>query len=264
MIDFHSHLVPGVDDGAATLEETRASLAAFRDQGVTTVVTTPHLRGSETQDPGRISALLAALDGAWEGVAELAAAEFPELRLARGCEVMLDTPDPDLSDPRVRLAGTRFVLVEFPFMTVPPNVGTPLFELKMAGWTPVIAHPERYDNLDPELRGPEEWRRMGAHLQVNGGSLLGKYGAAAERTAWALLRRGYVDYLGSDYHARGTLHVAAACAALTAAGGEEQAELLLRVNPGRLLEGEAPLPVPPLRAGGSAPFWKRLFGAGRG
>lgn len=263
MIDFHNHLLPGVDDGAATLEETRASLAAFREQGVTTVVTTPHLRGSATDRPEEISRLLAGIDAAWDGVASLAAAEFPELRLARGCEVMLDTPAPDLSDPRIRLAGTRFVLVEFPFMAVPPNVGATLFELKMAGWTPVVAHPERYENLDADLRAPQEWRRMGAHLQVNGGSLLGKYGSTAERTAWALLRRGYVDYLGSDYHARGTLHVAAAFAALAAAGGEEQAELLFRVNPGRLLDGEAPLPVPPLRAGGAAPFWKRIFGAAR-
>jgi protein-tyrosine phosphatase len=263
MIDFHSHLVPGVDDGAATLDDTRAALAAFRDQGVTTVVTTPHLRGSETEHPERLSGLLATFDAAWDGVAKLAAAEFPELRLARGCEVMLDTPAPDLSDPRVRLAGTRFVLVEFPFMGVPPNIGTTLFEIKMGGWTPVVAHPERYDNLDADLRAPEEWRRMGAHLQVNDGSLLGKYGAAAERTAWALLRRGWVDYLGSDYHARGTLHVAAAFSALARAGGEEQAELLFRVNPERLLEGEAPLPVPPLPDRTPPPFWKRVFGGGR-
>lgn len=263
MIDFHSHLVPGVDDGAATLEETRASLAAFRDQGVTAVVTTPHLRGSDTQRPERLSALLATLDAAWDGVAALAAAEFPALRLARGCEVMLDTLAPDLSDPRVRLAGTRFVLVEFPYMAVPPNARTPLFEIKMGGWSPVIAHPERYENIGPALEGPEEWRRAGAHLQVNGGSLLGKYGAAAERAAWALLRRGWVDYVGSDYHARGRLHVAAAFSALVRAGGEEQADLLFRANPERLLAGKAPLPVPPLRGGGAAPFWKRIFGGGR-
>lgn len=263
LTDFHSHLVPAVDDGAASLEETRASLAAFREQGVTAVVTTPHLRGSATERPDELARLLGAMDAAWEEVTALGAAEFPEIRLERGCEVMLDTPSPDLSDPRVRIAGTPFVLVEFPFMMVPPNVGTALFELKMAGWTPVVAHPERYDNLDrEELAGPDEWRRMGAHLQVNGASLIGKYGADAQRSAWALLRRGWVDYLSSDYHARGRLHVASASGALAAAGGAEQARLLLEVNPARLLEGLAPLPVPPLARKQAAPFWSRVFGRG--
>jgi protein-tyrosine phosphatase len=65
----------------------------------------------------------------------------------RGAEVALDTPDPDLSDDRVRLAGTRFVLVEFAYMTVPPNAGSVLRRIRDAGWVPVLAHPERYTRL---------------------------------------------------------------------------------------------------------------------
>ena len=121
---------------------------------------------------------------------------------------MLDTPSPDLSDARLRLGGTRFTLVEFPFMVIPPNGPRALFELKMAGWAPVLAHPERYGNASAEFGDAEEWRRVGAHLQVNCGSLLGRYGAKAQQLAWGLLERGWVDYLSSDYHARGTCPVA--------------------------------------------------------
>lgn len=257
MIDFHSHLIPGVDDGAQSLDETRAALAAFAAQGVRTVVTTPHFRASQLERRAEMEDFFAHLDPAWESMRALAAAEFSGVRVERGLEVMLDTPSADLSDPRLRLAGTSFVLVEFPFMAVPPNAAQAIYELRLRGWTPIIAHPERYANL----RHPDataEWRRVGAYLQVNAGSLLGKYGVEPKRMAWGLLRRGLADYIASDYHARGSVHLAGARAALEAAGAAEQARLLLDENGTRMLAGEAPLEVPPLTERRS--FWQKLFG----
>jgi protein-tyrosine phosphatase len=259
VIDFHNHLVPGVDDGAATLDEARAALREMHAQGVRTLVATPHLAGTLTLRGPELAGYMARVDEAWLALKQAAAEELPGLRLERGFEVNLDTPAPDLSDPRTRLAGTRFVLVEFPHMTVPPAAAEALFALKMRGWTPVVAHPERYSNLDAELRGPEEWRRVGAALQVNGGSVLGRYGDGARRTAWRLLRRGWADFVCSDYHARGSCHVADCRRALESAGGAAQAALLMEENPARLLRGEAPLPVPPLGRE-PRPLWKRLFG----
>lgn len=259
MIDFHNHLIPGVDDGAASLDESRAALEAYRAQGVRAVVATPHLRASLADTPAALDAYLAEVDAAWARLAALAAAEFPEMRLERGFEVMLDTPAPRLDDPRLRLAGTPFVLVEFPFMTVPPNADRTLFELKVAGWTPVIAHPERYSNADAAGRQAAEWKRVGGLLQVNAGSVLGKYGPEARRLAWSLLGQGMADYVCSDHHARGTLHLAACRDVLAQAGGEAQARRLMDENPARLLAGEQPLPVEPLRRR-KASFWSRLFG----
>ncbi|MDB4948738.1 MAG: hypothetical protein JWM27_1387 [Gemmatimonadetes bacterium] len=257
MIDFHSHLVPGVDDGAADLDQSREALAAMRAQGVTALVTTPHVRGSQTERPDELGAFLAQVDAGFEALRGMAADEFPGLRVERGHEVMLDTPRPDLSDPRLRLAGTSFVLVEFPFMAVPPHASQVIFDLKMQGWQPVIAHPERYSNVDPTLAEAAEWRRVGAYLQVNGGSLLGRYGKGAGEVAWDLLRSGMVDYLSSDYHARGSLWIAEAVAALVAEGGAEQARLLTEVNPARMLDGQPPEPVPALQRPPS--FWRRLL-----
>src|SRR5690242_5303918 len=151
MIDFHNHVVPGVDDGAADLPQALAALAAFAAQGVDTVVATPHVSGAATLDPAALARTLARLDRGWEALRAAAAADFPALRLERGAEVMLDVPAPDLADPRLRLAGTPFVLVEFPFMAVPPHAGEALARLREAGWRPVLAHPERYQGAAPVL-----------------------------------------------------------------------------------------------------------------
>jgi protein-tyrosine phosphatase len=255
MIDFHNHLIPGVDDGAADVEQARAGLQAFREQGVHTAVATPHVNGSLTRTPAALAERLAELDAGWAEL-EAAAAESG-VRVLRGAEIMLDVPAPDLADPRLRLAETRSVLVEFPFMNVPPNAMQALFELTLAGWTPVLAHPERYANAAHGLADAAEWRRMGAALQVNAGSLLGRYGKPASELAWGLVEHGLVSYLASDYHARGRCPVAECRAELERRGGEHQARLLMEENPRRMLEGAPPLPVPPLAAPRS--FWKRIL-----
>ena len=247
MLDFHNHLIPGVDDGASDADQAREALAAMREQGVDTVIATPHLKGTVTESRDALARRLAELDRGWDELRRVAGAEFPGMKLARGVELMLDSPRPDLSDERVRLAGSSFVLVEFASMTVPNRSTDVLFSLAMDGVRPVVAHPERYSNLAgrvEELVG--EWKRTGAFLQVNSGSLAGRYGEKVERLAWELLEIGCVDYLSSDYHARGRLSVRECRAAFERAGGLAQFELLTEGNPRRLLSDELPEPVPPL------------------
>ena len=229
------------------------------DAGVRALVVTPHLDGSLTTQPERLEARLAELDAAWVQLKCLADEQFPDLRAGARPRGDARPPELDLSDARVRLAGTRFALVEFPYMNVPPRSIQAVFELKMKGWVPVIAHPERYQGVDGELRVVEEWRRVGGLLQVNAGSLLGYYGERAKLTAWRLLRRGWVSYLSSDYHARGRFPLEDARAKLEEKGGEEQALLLLETNGARLLEGLEPEAVPPIELA-RRPWWKRLVG----
>lgn len=260
MIDFHNHLLPGVDDGSASLDETRAALRQMREQGISSLITTSHLDGDLTLRPEALEAALVPMDAAWERVRAMVAEEFPDLRIARGHEVMLNTPSPDLSDPRLRLAGTSFALVEFPYMKVPPNSADTVFQLKMKGWKPVIAHPERYGGIDQRMEIIGAWRRVGGLLQVNCGSLLGRYGGEAKAIAWRLLGRGWVDYLSSDFHARGRCNTAGARARLEEKGGAMQARLLTEINPARLLADEMPEPVPPLvppKPGLWQRIWKR-------
>lgn len=256
LVDLHNHLIPGVDDGASDIDQSRTALAALQDAGVTSLVATPHLKGSLTLEPEALDARLREIDTGWEKLEALAAAEFPALHLGRGVELMLDTPSPDLSDPRLRLAGGNFVLLEFPFMVVPPRSVHAIADLRMQGWKPVIAHPERYSGVDQRLEIVAEWRRCGGILQVNVGSLAGRYGEEARLRAEALLQRGWVDLLASDYHTREKLMIRVAYSRLKEMGAEEQAQLLLMTNPRRLLEGNDPVPVRPCMAQRS--LWERL------
>ncbi|CAN5659002.1 tyrosine-protein phosphatase [soil metagenome] len=263
MIDFHNHLIPGVDDGAADLEQSHAALGALHDQGVRTIITTPHLPGSLLSRPGPLAKVMAEIDDAWERLQDMSQREFPEICLKRGAEIALDSPSPDVSDPRVRLAGTSFVLVEFPYMSVPPNSVNAIYELRAKGWNPIIAHPERYSGVDSELQVFEEWRRVGGLLQVNCGSLMGRYGKLVQTTAWRLLELGWVCYLSSDYHARGRCPVSDARLLLESKGAEEQAVLLLEHNGALLLKDEQPRSVDPVLKRRRS-LWSRGFDFFRG
>lgn len=261
VVDIHNHLIPGVDDGARDADEARAGLEAMIAGGVLGLVVTPHLDASLGRRPARLEERLAEIDAGWAALTRVAATLPRAPRLERGAEVKLDTPEPDLSDPRTRLAGGRFALVEFPYFNVPPRSETVLEALRRQDVTPVIAHPERYRGLRDQLETVATWRAAGAYLQVNGASLVGRYGAEARTTALLLLRRGWADYVSSDYHARGRTEIESYRAILLELGGEERTDRLLYANAARLLEGEPPLPVPalPLRRG----FWERIAGAFR-
>jgi protein-tyrosine phosphatase len=239
IVDFHNHLVPGVDDGARDAAESSRALAAMAAEGVTALVTTPHVELS-LASRGAMTERLAELDRGWSTLVTCAEGVMD---VRRGAELRLDAADPDLDDGRLRLDGGRFALVEFPFFAIPPRSTRLLSLIVQRGWVPVIAHPERYAGIDPRLDVVGEWRAAGALLQVNGGSLLGRHGERARTVAIALLGRGWADYLSSDYHARGQPRIGGYRAWLSSRGGNEQADLLTRTNPARLLRGESPLPV---------------------
>ncbi len=258
MVDFHNHLIPGVDDGAQTIEQSCAALSAFAEDGVSTIITTPHFYASLTLNPPLAAARLAEIDRGWLKLTAHAREHHPELELRRGVELALDAPEARIEDSRLRLAGSHFVLVEFPYMTVPPRSSALISELRARAYSPIIAHPERYVGYHKDNSLGELWRRSGGFLQVTGSSLLGRYGPAARRLAFGLLELGWVDYLCTDYHARGKTGAAHYRALLTELAGNEQAELLTTINPGRILNDEAPLPVPPLRVRRS--LWNRVSG----
>lgn len=249
MIDLHNHVVPGVDDGARDVPEAVAALQRLADAGARAVLTTPHFQGSLTLQPAAQAERLAELDHGWERLLE--APDRPPMDLFRGVEVLLDVPAPRLDDERVRIAGGPFALVEFPYMTVPPGSTRPLETLRGDGWVPILAHPERYNGAGSTpaqmVDWARRWRNAGAYLQINGPALLGRYGAEARRRALALLEAGVVDYMGSDYHARGEPRIQEYMAVMREGGHDGALTVLTETNPGRLLDGLPPLPVPPVR-----------------
>ena len=257
--EFHCHLVPGVDDGSRTLEDALHSIDRMVSAGVTGVIATPHysasLAGHRDFEP-----YMAFLDRRWALVRDSVARDYPHLEFRRGLEVRLDTPEPDVSDPRLRLGGTEFVLVEWPRFTAPPAAPALLAHVAASGCRPILAHPERYRGIDDELEAVRAWKRAGALLQGNYGSMAGQNGPHARKLIFRMLEEGLLDYLSSDFHGRPeyTLYLPPGASELTRRGGDGQLDLLGKINPGRLFEGKPPLAVPPLTV--DAPLMRMLDG----
>lgn len=246
LVDVHSHLVPGVDDGAKDVEAVLASVERFMALGIRRIITTPHIRASLTQNTDRYHARLSQVDEAFAEASGALAEQFPEFEYQRGHEVLLDVPAPDFSDPRIRMGGTSFVLVEWPRLTIPPGTPRVLSWIREQGYRPIVAHPERYGGMAGSDKLARRWRDAGAYLQVNYGSLAGRYGAQAEEMALELLEDGLVDYLASDFHGHSTLKVYRSEAATVFEERDATAalDILSRTNPGRILDDLEPLPVP--------------------
>jgi protein-tyrosine phosphatase len=260
IVDVHNHLVPGVDDGARDLSAVLDSVERMTRSSIRRIITTPHIDGSLTHDSARLESRLSSVTTAWERAAAAIRETFPEVEFQRGHEVCIDVPEVDFSDPRIRMAGTSFVLVEWPRLQLPPATARALAHIREAGYHPIVAHPERYAGLGRAIGVAGKWRDAGAYLQVNYGSLVGRYGSEAQSNALGLLERGWVDYLSSDFHGHASLKVYKdeSWAMLEDLGAHEVLHYLCRTNPGRILGDELPLPVPLLPA--ERRFWARVKG----
>lgn len=259
--DLHTHLIPGVDDGPETPTEAQRAVEALTAAGVDRAVATPHLDASTLNREEDRRERIAAFDRGWERLTESASGRFGVADLHRGAEVRLDEPLPEELDPRVRLAGTRYVLVEFAAFRLPQYAGRQLGEIAGAGYRPVLAHAERFVGIRARMGEVEDWRGQGVRLQVNAGSLVGQYGPRIQATAWELLRRGWADVVASDYHGRNTVRLGAAREAVVGRDGREPWQVLTELNPSRILEDRETVPVPPLSR--DRGWWERLTAAFR-
>jgi len=263
VVDLHSHLVPGVDDGARTVQDVLEGIGRMVERRVSHVVTTPHLDGTLTLLTDRFAERMEEMDKAFTRARRAVKETFPDVTFQRANEVALDHPEPDLTDPRLQLNGAGYVLVEWPRLSVPPSSGRVLERLEEQGIRLLLAHPERYRLGERHMELMESWKEAGACLQVNYGSLAGAYGPDARRRSLELLSRGWVDCLATDFHGRAGLRLFMEAARehfpVPDPEGESESEvwnLLTRANPRRILDGVAPAPVPPLERGEG--FWTRL------
>jgi protein-tyrosine phosphatase len=244
VIDLHCHLLPGVDDGSRSLEQSVRVLEAMREGGVTAVCLTPH------HSIGRLAAGVASHDAAFERLSAQAPAA---IALHRGVELMLDRPVSAelLEYPAVRLGGTRYVLVEVPPALAVPAISNALRHVSALGLVPLLAHPERYTGCRPE--SVREWKASGAVMQVDATTLLGS-GRRGQR-ARELLAHGLADIIAADNPGDDRM-LGTAFRYLCEHDGERQADLLTRQNPGAILaEGELEA-VPPLAI--KLPLFDRL------
>ncbi|MDO7875259.1 CpsB/CapC family capsule biosynthesis tyrosine phosphatase [Hymenobacter sp. ASUV-10] len=198
--DMHSHLLPGLDDGAETIEHSLDLLRAMRALGYRKLVMTPHIMGDFYKNtPEGIRAALKLLTEA------AAAAGLGDVELGCAAEYYLDEfLGRKLADGTEMLTfggDKRYLLFETSYMNEPLNLMETVFELKSQGYQPVLAHPERYTYLYGRFSEIEKLRQeYGVLMQLNINSLVGYYSPAAQKVAEQLVDGGLVDFVGSDAH----------------------------------------------------------------
>jgi protein-tyrosine phosphatase len=237
-IDLHLHFVPGVDDGVRTLDEALAVIRGLKALGYERLVTTPHIRSGMFEN--RKAGLSAAFAGFLESIQ--GHTDLPTLELS--AEHHCDSTFLELFQAGELLPypGGRALLVEFPNEAFPLGFEQLAFRLRLKGLTPVIAHPERYVPLFKRSSAIDRMLDQDVLFQLDLMALVGKYGRAAQSAAERMLEEGVYAIAASDAHGPEDLpRTERAIQQLFALVGDEEANVLLRENPRRLLEGRAVL-----------------------
>ena len=195
MIDIHSHILPRVDDGARTLEDSVRMVRELGEAGISKIIATPHYvdETSYTSPKSTNEKLLAELRSALK-VAGI------DVEVYLGNEIHITERLLELVEEGTvaTLANTRYILVELPMNGVFPNAEDILMETMEVGYKVVLAHPERYTEFTIEK--VEEWRELGILMQCEIGSLSGRYGKEARKLAREMARRRLVWKIASDIH----------------------------------------------------------------
>lgn len=193
--DMHSHLIPGIDDGAQTIEDSIALVKEFQALGFESLVTTPHIKSDYyPNDPAIIN----------NGLNELRKAlhengiHFP---IKAAAEYYVDERFVEmLENGPLMTINENEVLIEFSFVFEPMRINDILFNMQTKGYKPVIAHPERYNYYHPKPQAYRELKDRGCLLQLNAIALTGYYGRTVKEVAEKLLQEELYDYCGSDMH----------------------------------------------------------------
>jgi protein-tyrosine phosphatase len=196
MVDIHHHLLPGLDDGSNSIETSIEMARIAASDGITHIICTPHANGQYRFDPAVNAAKVAELQS------RLAAEDVP-ITLGSGCDFHLsyDNVNDAKRDPgRYSINGLGYLLVEPPDYGIPPGMAETLYELQLAGLTPILTHPERNPTLQSEPERLKPWLRGGLLIQLTADSLTGHKGRRAERIAHQLLEKRWVHFLATDAH----------------------------------------------------------------
>ena len=233
MVDIHCHILPETDDGSVSLEESVEMCRLAAEDGITTIVATPHMFDGVHKTPDR-ETILRRIDAVMKATGHtIEIVPGGEVRYSH--EIFDESRDP-LS--RIRLNGGSYMLLEFPFQMVPPNIENTIFQILNAGITPVIAHPERNKRLQKHPEILASLIDRGAFSQLDAGSLTGGFGAESLDSARKLLRGGMAHFIATDAHHAGRRRPNLTDAVLIAAEivGLEAARMMVEANPRALIQ----------------------------
>ncbi|WP_295675841.1 CpsB/CapC family capsule biosynthesis tyrosine phosphatase [uncultured Mucilaginibacter sp.] len=192
-VDMHSHVLPGIDDGAKNPEESIALIRKMMELGIRKIIATPHIMADYYRNtPETINGALALLK------AELAKEKI-DIEIEAAAEHYFDETFEDrVNNGELMIMGDNYVLFEFSFINQPPNTIPVVQRLRDLGYKPILAHPERYPYLEiDQLKTLHDW---GLLFQINTISLTGYYGKETKKAAENLIDNQLVDFISSDMH----------------------------------------------------------------
>jgi protein-tyrosine phosphatase len=240
MIDIHSHILPGLDDGARTLEESVAMLRIAAAAGTTDIVASPHANLEYVFDPEVVERL----------IAEVQAAAGDAVKIHYGCDfhlTMENIQDALAFPEKYSINHRAYLLVEFSDFMIPKTATDVFAQMLSAGLRPVVTHPERNPLLQRRRDTLEKWVNMGCLMQVTASSFNGRFGRQARAAARELMQCGLVQVVATDAHDTRHRPPAMEDAYHWIAGeySEETARILFVENPRAILAG-VPIAYGPL------------------
>ena len=196
-VDIHSHLLPGIDDGAQDLETSIALIQKMSSYGIKNFITTPHILGDlYPNTPEIIKSKLKEVKD------ELLRRNITDITIDAAAEYMMDEQFSAIieKDEEILTLKDNLVLVEMSYFSPPINLYDILFQLQLKGYKPVLAHPERYNSYHTNFQNYYKLKRAGCLFQLNLLSLTEQYGKYVQKTAEKLLKENMYDFVGTDTH----------------------------------------------------------------
>ena len=199
-VDIHSHILPGIDDGAKNISQSIQLIQDMKNLGFGKMIATPHT-------------MAGVWDNSYENIKESYEGltnkiEPGQSDISFASEYLIDSSFLEkIQSQKLLCLKDNYVLVELSYLQAPTNLFEILFELQLKGYIPVLAHPERYSYFFNDFKAFEKLKSAGCLFQLNLMSTVGHYGADSVRIADKLLREKVIDYVGSDIHHAGHLEV---------------------------------------------------------
>ena len=254
MVDLHCHILPGLDDGPATMEESMLMAESAIADGITHLVATPHSSNEYSFDFARVRQLRD----------ELQATIGDRLTIATGCDFHLNPENLGSlrkDAPHYCINQRDFLLLEFNEFSIPPSMDQTLHQIQLASVQPVITHPERNGILRSRPERLKKWVQQGCFAQVTGGALTGGFGVGAQQVALRWIGEGLIHFVASDAHNTRTrpLRLQPAYNLVVRRFGEEKARALFQDNPLAAFEGRSLPHIPEIEDELPPPRRKRFF-----
>lgn len=253
MVDLHCHILPGLDDGPATIEESVAMAESAIAEGIARVVATPHCSAQYHFDFAHVRQLRD----------ELQDKVGSRLKLATGCDFHVNPENLEAlrrNSSIYCINQLDYLLVEFNEISIPPAMDQTLHDLQLAGLRPIVTHPERNNILRTRPERLKKWVQQGCFAQVTGGALTGNFGSGSQTDALRWIREGLIHFVASDAHNTRSrpLQLHPAYDVVLDQFGQEKAHALFVENPLAAFEGRE-LPHVPEIESELLPRRKRFF-----